>query len=708
MSKSYDKYRVQHTQNSSGKSYDKYRMMPKEEGDSWPALIGKSALKGITSIADLPQTIGSIAEQSLNPEYSALGQARKLYNNFTNKPHEELNGPNYISSLPLATSKIKGAVKDYTGVDLEPHPTTGGQRILSHAADFAGSIGPWGFLSKGAGALKAAKLAGTGAGIGGTSGVLQEGGVNPLSADIASTLALPLGAAGITSAAKGTGNLLSRFSSKAQNQKLNNAAGNILKERVGEKNIPTVLNRLENTEFPLGTNPTTAEIAQNTGISSLHRAMAPNIPAIAEKTTANNSLIRKNLDKLGDVELTSELAGENIRKPIARNLDQALATRAAETTPLYEKVNQLKTGVNLPKTNEFLKNEGKYAKGDIKKNLKYIEDITRSNSASKKEIANFDKLYGNLGEGAQAQLKNNILDNLLPIEITNALKDISGRIGAAKKSGNNEVARILSEAKANILADMASIPEEQLARLTYANLSKPVSAIEKEPLLGKIVKKDQFGQEFIVSPEKIPDMVLNGTLNNTRALLAQVGKDPNTMEVVRGSIVNKLLNSSLLSSGENTLSYDKVNKFLKKNKDKLNLIFDKDQVKVLEDTREILRKRNMVATMGRAAGSNTQSETTLLSALTNPVSDSVTSNIARKIPGVKYLQLIHEAAMGHEKQQVKALLEKALLEPQIAKSLLMPLNKIKNEQGLKSILGQIYPASLISPIANDLNANREE
>lgn len=688
--------------------YAKYKIMPKEEGDSWPALIGKSALKGAMSLADLPQTIGSIAEQSLNPEYSALGQARKLYNNFTNKPHEEFRGPNYISSLPSATSKIKGAVKDYTGVDLEPHPTTGGQRILSHAADFAGSIGPWGFLSKGAGALKAAKLAGTGAAIGGISGVLQEGGVSPLKADIASALTLPLGTVGITGAAKGTGNLLSRFSSKAQNQKLNNAAGNILKEKIGEKNIPTVLNRLENTEFPLGTNPTTAEIAQNTGISSLHRAMSPNIPAIAEKTAANNNLIRKNLDKLGDIELTPELAGEGIRKPIARNLDQALTTRAAETAPLYEKVNQLKTGVNLPKTNEFLKNEGKYAKGDIKNNLKYVEDITRSNSASKKEIANFDKLFGNLGDGAQAQLKNNILDNPLPIEITNALKDISGRIGAAKKSGNNEVARILSEAKANILADMASIPEEQLARSTYANLSKPVSAIEKEPLLGKIVKKDQFGQEFIVSPEKIPDMVLNGTLNNTRALLAQVGKDPNTMEVVRGSIVNKLLNSSLLSSGENTLSYDKVNKFLKKNKEKLNLIFDKDQVKVLEDTKEILRKRNMVATMGRAAGSNTQSETTLLSALTNPVSDSVTSNIARKIPGVKYLQLIHEAAMGHEKQQVKALLEKALLEPQIAKSLLTPLNKIKNEQGLKSILDQIYPASLISPIANDLNANREE
>ena len=56
MSKSYDKYRVKVSQDLPVKSYDKYRIMPTaaEEGDSWSALLGKSALKGLGSIADLP------------------------------------------------------------------------------------------------------------------------------------------------------------------------------------------------------------------------------------------------------------------------------------------------------------------------------------------------------------------------------------------------------------------------------------------------------------------------------------------------------------------------------------------------------------------------------------------------------------------------------------------------------------------------------
>lgn len=71
MSKSYDKYRVKVSQDLPVKSYDKYRIQSQkqEEGDSWPALIGKSALKGLGSIADLP----NLAAQGI--EGLARGQA---------------------------------------------------------------------------------------------------------------------------------------------------------------------------------------------------------------------------------------------------------------------------------------------------------------------------------------------------------------------------------------------------------------------------------------------------------------------------------------------------------------------------------------------------------------------------------------------------------------------------------------------------------
>lgn len=195
MSKSYDKYRVQASPQSSGRSYDKYRIQPQkqEEGDSWSALIGKSALKGIGSIADLP----NLAAQGL--EGLARGQSeserRKL--ELMGYPGSDIETPKIdtLSSRIPTSNNARKYIKDKTGFNLEPMPTTAGQRIASHAAEFAGSLGPWGMIGKGAGALNAAKLAGTGAGIGATSGIAQEAGANPLAADLASTVIAPYTAA---------------------------------------------------------------------------------------------------------------------------------------------------------------------------------------------------------------------------------------------------------------------------------------------------------------------------------------------------------------------------------------------------------------------------------------------------------------------------------------------------------------------------------
>lgn len=188
----YDKYRISQPQVSSpSDKYAKYKVMPtsQEEGDSWPAFLGKSAFKEATSIADLPQALAEFAGNT-NRNYGSYGiPAQELIGS----DQEYIPTPD-VSFTPI-TERFRKGVKNYAGVDLEPRPKTGGQRIASHAIEFAGSLGPWGFLGKGAGLLnkgkKAAKLAGTGAGIGASSGVLQEGGVNPLAADIGASVFAP-------------------------------------------------------------------------------------------------------------------------------------------------------------------------------------------------------------------------------------------------------------------------------------------------------------------------------------------------------------------------------------------------------------------------------------------------------------------------------------------------------------------------------------
>src|ERR1043165_6167663 len=140
MSKSYEKYLVQNPQSSSGKSYEKYIVtapIQEQKGDSWPALIGKSALKGLTSIVDLPQTIGSLAEKVVMPTTEPIV---KLYDYLAGNPYSESRGRDVISSLPSVSSKAREAIKEYGDVDLEPHPSTAGQRIAGEGAEFAGAM----------------------------------------------------------------------------------------------------------------------------------------------------------------------------------------------------------------------------------------------------------------------------------------------------------------------------------------------------------------------------------------------------------------------------------------------------------------------------------------------------------------------------------------------------------------------------------------
>lgn len=545
-----------------------------------------------------------------------------------------------------------------------------------------------------------AKEFGKGATIGAGSGMLQEGGVNPLAADLAATFLVP----GSVAAAKAPVNFFSKFTPKARKAGLEREVGDLFRESIGEKNLPTVLERL-NAKGPLGTNLTTAELAENAGLAGLHRTFRGNNPPFAERNVANNMLMRKNLEELGNTAVIPEIAGENIRNRVNKNLQNAIEERSRVTDPLYKELNELKTGVRLPQTTEFLKNESRYAKGDIKKALKDVEDLISTNQTSKKELAAFNKKYANLSPQARAQLEEQITGLPLPIELKNAVSAISDKIAAAKKAGNNELARTLSLSKEKILADLAVVPQEQIARTAYRELSRPITAIEKEPLLSKFVKKDLETKEFLTSPEKIPDLIFGGSLNNTKALMNQVGRDPKTLNIVRGQVANKILNTTSLSTAEGNLSYDKMSKLLRKDKEKLKLLFDENQIKVLEDVKELLRKRNLVETMGRAVGSNTTSDLTLLNSIFNTTGNKLFREAASSaVPGGGMVyEAVKEFYKNSRNVAKKDLIERALLDPETAKLLLT--KNIKDKETLVSILERIYGRPLAATGVNQ--ANRE-
>ena len=80
-----------------------------------------------------------------------------------------------------------------------------------------------------------------------------------------------------------------------------------------------------------------------------------------------------------------------------------------------------------------------------------MEDLISTNQTSKKELLPLIKKYANLSPQARAQLEEQITGLPVPIELKNAVSDISGRIGAAKNQVIMRLLVFLSSAKEKIL-----------------------------------------------------------------------------------------------------------------------------------------------------------------------------------------------------------------------------------------------------------------
>lgn len=172
-------------------------------------VFGKATGKGISTLADLPKLPVFAADYFANqaierPSYPGMSPT-DIYDD----PLEGYQKPqlNMASHIP-GSSELRRGIKNTTGVDLEPNPSNARQRILANAGEFGGSLLGGGALGAAAkvgkvgksllgrfsSPMDAAKQYGVGLGVGGTSGALQEEGVNPLVADLTASFFAPFGA----------------------------------------------------------------------------------------------------------------------------------------------------------------------------------------------------------------------------------------------------------------------------------------------------------------------------------------------------------------------------------------------------------------------------------------------------------------------------------------------------------------------------------
>lgn len=561
MSDKYAKYRIDQPKISANVDrWEKYKVVPAQSNLE---LLAKAAANGVVSLADLPQT--------------ALSAVEWLKNNVQRikaRPGEEVEETNFFSELPLASSKIKGALKDYAGVDIEPRSKGAGQRVLSHAGDFAGGAGIFGMFAKAKKIREMAKLAGGGAGVGAISGELQEEGMNPLLADIGTAVASPFAVAS-------SKNLLNKFSKSYKDSIAKTKVADALKQQIGDENLPTIIDNIDNykkQKLPIDLELTTSEIAQDPGLSKLYRTQS-NSPALSNVNAQNDAKLLAAIEGIGETGLPESVRGEAVRAPFVDKYNKVRAERNEITKPLYDKLEALKEGINPINARELLAKE--------------LEVASPGNVAALKRYSN------QLGD-AESLLR--------PIQVENTIQELGDKVNAYARTGESNAARKYREIKDAYEADLATSPVGLNHREEYRKLSQPINEIETSSLLNNFVKKNKDvnkAEGFVVSSEKIPNLILNADLNNTRLLVNKAKGNKELFDLVKGTYIDKLLETSRLASGN--FSYDKANKFLnnKYNREKLQVIFNNAERKKLDQFLDTLERRSNLNNMGKVSGSDT-------------------------------------------------------------------------------------------------------
>lgn len=462
----------------------------KPESNSMLRLFGEGLASGAISMGDLLQMYSHHLPGSYAARYAA------------GIPHE--------MGKPWSED-IKGGLKEYAGVNLDTEPQTPMENIVRHAGEFAGGmatpIGPLGAVTKGgvkvaqaatkylpqaakvvSGLVGAGEKAAIGSGIGATSGVAQEMGVNPLVADIGASIGAPALAKSIVGGAKKSATAISPA----------------LRQKMAEKEAGAILSEA------------TEEIPQ------AHEAI--NVPKALQQF---------------EKQKTAEEAGLSVRENLLNQIKKLKEERSQVTEPIYEKLYSINKPIHPENASQYIK--------DMLSNQKVTGKRRQVLVEYSKELGlmpNNKRYMSELGVRPEKGIEPGKLDSIT--------KDINDHMAKASGENANELKRILGGLKKAIGEDIKMVPEGRGYKEKYASLSEPISAIEDHPKLGKIVEKDRYGKFFTQEEAKILDPFLKSKQYalDLKGKLGGGKKSKDDLEAVQSYINNKILTDLVSEEGK--------------------------------------------------------------------------------------------------------------------------------------------------------------
>lgn len=204
------------------------------------------------------------------------------------------------------SNKFSSGVDKISGKDLTPTDSTG--QFLETFGEFTAPL-----PIPGGGLVNSAKWA---VPIASTAQLFKNNGIDEGTSNALASVIIPLL---FSLGRKGIDYGKNAFNEEYRKESALGEASDFLKEKVGQQNVPTVIENIENFKNPfpgeLGTTnppyqPNTAEIADNVGLSQYHRAKYGNIPALGEKDAVNMEVLKRELNNQASTTHTPEMAQE--------------------------------------------------------------------------------------------------------------------------------------------------------------------------------------------------------------------------------------------------------------------------------------------------------------------------------------------------------------------------------------------------------------
>lgn len=600
--------------------------IPNGEKDfSWPSFFGEQAIQGQLDnpdiLAVLPQVGAKIVKNVAQSkdmhidDFEAIPSDAVMSSEAGKRYYEKLQQelaqtpPKQEEGFYVPSETLKGNIKSLTDVDLssQGEGDTAGKRIVGRAVRNSSSGATLGAF---AGPLGSLTGAGVGALYGAGSQILSELNMNPLIADLVTAF----GTTGAMNILKRLNKLRPSVAQKlpAELTEAETKVAKAIKSQMTEDEVSSAIKNIKSHEAHQvsGYEPLTAEVAESPAIAQIHRVRqgVPNSRIAHKEGVEHNKLIsafnEREIAPIESRQLQEELKGELANR---ENI------RREATSEAYEKISKMDKKLNPKNLKNYLRND--ISRGSIEKDLNQVrKDIKPRSKLSKaeqlKELANYKKEMASIEtykdtpyyDALKANIKKPGFLEPSVSELWATKKAINSKIKARKKASQDENVQALTEAKKALERDLEAVPLIKETDKLYRELSIPIDEIKKHPKLGKMIKS--------TANDVISDLFDKNSYDNAVSLKKALGKHETIWSGVEDAIVKKTRDSiSNISAkgGSRELSYNKLNKFMEKHGKALEEIFTRDQMELLNETRNILRGQNKVKTLGLESGSPTQS-----------------------------------------------------------------------------------------------------